>query len=266
MSIELKHGDCIELMKDIPDGSVDAIICDLPYGTTTCKWDTVIPFEPLWEQYKRVIKPNGAIVLFGSQPFTGALVMSNPVDFRYSMVWQKEQAVNFMFLKNQIGKVHEDILIFYKSQPIYNPQMITGMKPSNTGSKNQVKSHSLKGGTPKREGSTDRYPISILKIDRDRGGLHPTQKPVALLEYLIKTYTNVGDTVLDNTMGSGTCGVACWNTGRNFIGIEKDAGYFEIARNRIEKHKAQGSLFTPEPVRVLKQDELIMTPTLMSHT
>jgi site-specific DNA-methyltransferase (adenine-specific) len=238
-------------MPMLADKSVDMILCDLPYGTTACKWDTIIPFEPLWKQYKRLIKDNGAIVLTASQPFTSALVMSNPVDFRYSMVWQKEQATNFMFLKKQIGKVHEDILIFYQAQPIYNPQMITGMKPSNTGSKNQVKSHFLNGGTPKREGSTDRFPISILKIDRNRDGLHPTQKPVALFEYLIRTYTNEGDTVLDNCAGSGTTGVACLNTGRKFILIEKDAGYCEIIRRRIANHEPLlQAVDLPRPSRI----------------
>ena len=238
---KLYHGDCLDIMPQLEP--VDMILCDLPYGTTACKWDTIIPFEPLWAQYKRLIKKKGAIVLTASQPFTSALVMSNPVDFRYSMVWQKEQATNFMFLKNQIGKVHEDILIFYRAQPIYNPQMITGLKQSHSGSKNQVKSHLLNGGTPKREGSTDRFPISILKFDRDRDGLHPTQKPVALFEYLIRTYTKEGDTVLDNCAGSGTTAVACERTNIKWACIEKEERYCEIAAKRIERETSQRKLF-----------------------
>ena len=316
MEIKLYNADCLEKMKDIDDKSVDMILADLPYGTTACKWDTIIPFEPLWEQYNRIIKDNGAIVLTASQPFTSALVMSNPDMFRYSWVWEKEQGVNFLSAKKNPMRVHEDVLVFYldeaevkgrskkftelrdyfnfelrksglSSKEIkkilgndmgghyfttgiqwtlptlenytklqttgyfsekweilkekynliatnckiqYFPQM-EGGKPyiSGKGNSGQVTGSVIKTQT---KNSGTRYPRSIIKIKREVG-LHPTQKPVALMEYLIKTYTNEGDLVLDNVMGSGTTGVACKNTGRNFIGIELDKDYFEIAKKRI---------------------------------
>ena len=225
-------GDCLEVMKDIPDKSVDMILCDLPYGTTACKWDTIIPFEPLWEQYERVTKDNGAIVLTASQPFTTVLINSNIKRFRYSWTWEKEQGVNFLMAKKQPLKVHEDVCVFSKRQTVYNPQMSEG-KPyiSSKGDSGEVTGRVKKIQT-KNKGT--RYPRSIIQFKRETG-LHPTQKPVALLEYLIKTYTLEGETVLDNCMGSGSTGVACVNTNRNFIGIEKDTKYFEIAKSRIEK-------------------------------
>jgi site-specific DNA-methyltransferase (adenine-specific) len=231
--IELIQGDCLEKMKDIPDKSIDMILCDLPYGTTTCKWDTIIPFEPLWEQYKKIIKDNGAIVLTASQPFTSALVMSNPDMFSCSWIWEKEQGTNFMVCKRQPMKVHEDILIFSNKQPVYNPIMtegkpyISGKGTSGDVTGNVIKVQTINTGT--------RYPRSVVKINRETG-LHPTQKPVALFEYLIKTYTNESETVLDNCMGSGTTGVACKNLNRNFIGIEKDPEYFKIAEKRINEN------------------------------
>jgi DNA modification methylase len=237
MSSLLMLGDCLERMKEIPDGSIDLVLCDPPFGTTDCKWDAVIDLDAMWTHLRRVIKPSGAIILFGSNPFTARLIMSNPKDFRYSIIWEKEQATNFMFLKKQIGKAHEDISVFYKKQPTYNAQMVFHGKPTNTGSKNAVQSHNLSGGEAKREGSTDRYPTSVLKFNRDRTKAHPTQKPVALMEWLINTYTNEGETVLDFTMGSGTTGVACVNTNRNFIGIEMDQKYFDIASDRINNTK-----------------------------
>ena len=239
--MQLMHGDCLELMAQIPDGSVDMIMCDLPYGTTACKWDSVIPFEPLWAHYKRVIKRNGAIVLTASQPFTTALISSNMKDFRYSLVWEKEQATNFMQAHIQFGKSHEDVAVFYQKQPNYAPQMTKADTPSKSGGKNKIETigGGFIGGAPKNEGSLERFPKSVLRFNRDRTGLHPTQKPVALMEYLIRTYTNEGETVLDNCMGSGTTGVACANTGRKFIGIEKDAHYFSIATERIESAKLQ---------------------------
>ena len=234
MSVNLMLGDCLEIMKEIPDGSVDMILCDLPYGTTQCKWDSIIPFEPLWEQYERVIKDNGAIVLTASQPFTTALINSNIKYFRYSWIWEKEQGVNFLMAKKQPLKVHEDICIFSKKQTIYNPQMTQG-KPyiSGKGDSGEVTGKVKKIQT---KNSGTRYPKSVTQFKRETG-LHPTQKPVALLEYLIKTYTNEGMTVLDNCMGSGSTGVACINTNRNFIGIELDNTYFEIAKKRIEDAK-----------------------------
>ena len=233
-NVKLYKGDCLEVMKEIPDKSIDMILCDLPYGTTKCKWDNIIPFDKLWEQYNRIIKNNGAIVLFGSQPFTSLLVTSNIKNFRYEIIWEKEQAVNFAFQKKQIGKVHENICVFYKKQPTYNPQMREGFKPQQSGSKMNVLSHSrITSGRNQREGKTDRYPISIVKFNRDRLRLHPTCKPIKLLEFLIKTYTNENETVLDNCMGSGSTGIACLNTNRKFIGIEKEEKYFEIAKERI---------------------------------
>jgi site-specific DNA-methyltransferase (adenine-specific) len=219
-------------MKDIPDKSIDMILCDLPYGTTACKWDTIIPFEPLWEQYERVTKDNGAIVLTASQPFTTVLINSNIKRFRYSWTWEKEQGVNFLMAKKQPLKVHEDICVFSKKQTVYNPQMTEG-KPyiSGKGDSGEVTGRVKKVQT-KNNGT--RYPRSVIQFKRETG-LHPTQKPVALFEYLIKTYTNEGETVLDNCMGSGTTAIACINTNRNFIGFELDKHYYDIAKERIQK-------------------------------
>ena len=235
------QGDCLEVMKQIEDKSIDMILCDLPYGTTACKWDTIIPFEPLWEQYKRIIKDNGAIVLTASQPFTSALVMSNVDWFRYELIWEKERPTNIMFMKKQIGKVHENILVFYKHQPTYNPLMTKRDNPTIA-----VYGKDTKGGDSKThknqrlrysEGYNRfvKYPRSVIKINRDtlKGSMHPTQKPVALFEYLIKTYTNEGDLVLDNTAGSGTTGVACKNLNRNYILIEKEPEYCDIINKRL---------------------------------
>lgn len=229
----LLQGDCLELMNDIPNKSIDLILCDLPYGTTQNKWDTVIPFDKLWAQYNRIIKDNGAILLFSQMPFSANLVMSNPKMFRYEWIWEKEYGSGFLNAKKMPLKIHENILVFYKHLPTYNPQMREGFKPyyhvcSNPNSSNYG---DYKAVTASSDGT--RYPIDMIKFNRDKG-LHPTQKPVALLEYLIKTYTNEGDTVLDNCMGSGSTGVACKNTNREFIGMELDEKYFEIARNRLE--------------------------------
>jgi len=239
--MNLMLGDCLERMKEIPDGSVDMILTDPPYGTTACKWDSVIPFDKMWEQLKRIIKPNGAIVLTASQPFTSALVMSNPKMFKYEWIWEKERPTNIFFMKKQVGKVHENILVFYKKQPVYNPQMVA--RVSNNESKRDLSvlnnngSKTHKNQTYRYSSSYNdklHYPRSVQRVNRDRTkNAHPTQKPVALMEYLIKTYTHEGETVLDFAMGSGTTGIACKNTGRKFIGIEKDAGYFEIAKQRL---------------------------------
>jgi len=233
---EIIHGDCLEVMPQIPSGSIDMILCDLPYGTTACKWDTIIPFEPLWKQYERIIKDNGAIVLFASQPFTTALINSNIKLFRYSWVWEKEQGVNFLMAKKQPLKVHEDICVFSKKQTVYNPQMTEG-KPyiSGKGDSGEVTGRVKKVQT-KNNGT--RYPRSVIWF-KGETGLHPTQKPVELCEYLIKAYTNEGDTVLDNCIGSGTTVIACMNTNRNFIGIEKEKKYFDIAKERIANHTIQ---------------------------
>ena len=235
--IELWQGDCLELMKDIPDKSVDMILCDLPYGTTASKWDEIIPFEPLWEQYDRVIKNNGAIVLTASQPFTTKLIMSKSDWFRYSWVWDKKKAGNIFLAKKQPMKIHEDIVVFSKKPHFYNPQMVKRDKVKK--SKNYGTGESF-GGTREKEDKvytyTHTYPKSIIEFSnaRQKGKVHPTQKPVALFEYLIKTYTNEGETVLDNCMGSGTTGVACKNLNRKFIGIELDEAYFNLAKERIE--------------------------------
>ncbi|MDN6344482.1 MAG: site-specific DNA-methyltransferase [Tetragenococcus koreensis] len=229
---KIYNEDCLEGMKRIPDKSVDMILCDLPYGTTACKWDSIIPFEPLWEQYKRVIKDNGAIVLTASQPFTSVLVNSNLKDFRYEWIWEKNQGVNFLLAKKQPLKVHENILVFYKKQPNYNPQIEKG-KPyvSGRGDSGEV-TNKIKKIQIKNKGT--RYPKTVQKIKREFG-LHPTQKPVALFEYLIKTYTNESETVIDNCMGSGTTAIACINTNRNYIGFELDKDYYDIAIERISK-------------------------------
>jgi len=227
--------DCLEGMKKIDDKSIDMILCDLPYGTTACKWDTVIPFEPLWEQYERVIKDNGAIVLTASQPFTSALVMSKPDLFRYEWIWEKTIASNFMLVKKQPAKKHENILVFYKKQPTYNPQMEVGKPYKDRARKRTVSVHGGQETTKKPiNNKGTRYPSSVqLFSNGNNHNIHPTQKPVALCEYFIKTYTNEGETVLDNCMGSGTTGVACKNLNRNFIGIELDEEYFKIAKERI---------------------------------
>ena len=235
IAMNLMLGDCLERMKEIPDGSVDMILADPPYGTTACKWDTVIPLDKMWEQLKRIIKPSGAIVMTASQPFTTALIGSNLKDFRYCLVWEKTIATNFMVLKKQPAKKHEDICVFYRSQPTYNPQMEAGIPYSDKPRKRTVGVH---GGAETTKAAIinegTRYPSSIQKFSNGNNGtVHPTQKPVALMEYLIKTYTQEGETVLDFVMGSGTTGIACKNTGRKFIGIEKDAGYFEIAKQRL---------------------------------
>lgn len=238
-------GDCLEIVPTLPDNSVDAIIADWPYGVTRCKWDSVIPLDNLWPECKRVIKPRGAIVLFGSQPFTSALIMSNIDWFKYCLVWEKDRATGFLDANRKPLKCHEDIVVFSDGQTTYNPQKTTGHPPVNNPGKNRHSAkHYSSYAVTSNSGSTERFPRSVIFYNGHNsahGVLHPTQKPVALLEYLIRTYTNAGDTVLDNTMGSGTTGAACINTGRKFIGIEKDPGYFEIAKKRIEQ--AQPALF-----------------------
>lgn len=230
----LMLGDCLELMGQIPDGSVDMVLCDLPYGTTQNKWDSVIPFDALWKEYRRVTKSNAAIVLTASQPFTTYLIASNLKEFRYNLVWDKVGTTGFQTAKVMPLRRHEDIAIFYRSKTTYNPVMeARGVPRKKGGSKTD---NGCYGDLRSAESFNNTYyPTSVIKISNasKKGLVHPTQKPVALMEYLIRTYTNEGDTVLDNTMGSGTTGVACANAGRKFIGIEQDPTYFEIARNRI---------------------------------
>lgn len=231
MKIDLQYGDCLEPMKDIPDQSIDLILCDLPYGTTSCKWDSIIPFDELWGEYSRVCR--GAIVLTAAQPFTSALIMSNIADFRYSWVWVKTNCTGFANAKKQPLRSFEDIAVFYKRQPTYNPQGVILLDKPRVRTKD---TGDIMGRTGFKDGyqqSVTNYPKNVIDIPSERG-FHPTQKPVALMEYLIKTYTNEGDTVLDNCMGSGTTGVACVNTGRNFIGMEQEFKYFRIARQRIK--------------------------------
>ena len=239
--VTLLLGDCLEVMKSIPSCSVDMILCDLPYGITSCKWDSVIPFEPLWLQYNRIAKDNAAIVLTASQPFTTSLIWSNMRGFCYSWVWNKRFAANFVQAKRQPLKTHEDVIVFSKSgkMPAYYPIKTPRHKPIRKG-KNSDEYGAFKIVARReydRKEYTDKYPESIIAFSsRDVArGLHPTQKPVALMEYLIRTYTNECDLVLDNCMGSGTTGVACINTNRIFIGIENDEKYFEIASNRINE-------------------------------
>lgn len=238
----LYMGDCLELLKEVPDGSVDMVLADLPYGTTSCSWDSIIPFELLWEQYWRVCKKNAAVVLTASQPFTSALVMSQPKEFKYPWYWKKAVGSGFQNAKKQPLRMFEDICVFYKNFPTYNPQGLIRLGTTRT---NKISaSKSIVGGADGAGGlrtvgnkwiqEWTNYPKNILEFPvPSRNKRHPTQKPVSLMEYLIKTYTNEGETVLDNTMGSGTTGVAALNTGRKFIGMEMDEGYFNIACERI---------------------------------
>ena len=239
---KIYNEDCIEGMKKIEDKSVDMILCDLPYGITACKWDTIIPLEPLWEQYERAIKDNGAIVLTASQPFTSKLVMSNPKIFRYDITWDKVAVSNPFLANKRPLRSHEDILIFYKKQPTYNKQMRVGTKRKRGVSKSKWTTGTLGNSSLPNSGddtSNLKNPNTVLTISNANkiNRLHPTQKPVTLFEYLIKTYTNEGETVLDNCMGSGTTAIACINTNRNYIGFEMDEEYYKASLDRIEKHK-----------------------------
>jgi len=230
-------GDCLSVMKDIPDKSIDMILCDLPYGTTACKWDTIIPFEPLWEQYKRIIKDNGAIVLTASQPFTSALVMSNIKMFKYEWIWGKGRGTGFQIIKYKPLVSHENILVFGKGTLKYNPQMRERENPRVSKNKGTTRQMLVSNGKEyKAEKALDKkYPITELQFSNNdqKGKVHPTQKPVALFEYLIKTYTNEEDLVLDNCAGSGTTGVACKNLNRNYILIEKEPEYIDIINKRL---------------------------------
>lgn len=237
--MKLFCGDCLDILPTLSDGSVDLVLCDLPYGTTACKWDSIIPFEPLWREYRRVAKPNAAIVLTASQPFTSALVASNFEMFRYVWVWDKVLPRGHLNAKKQPMRVHEDVVVFSAVPHAYYPQKSVGHK------RKIARTKYVKGGDGAQVygketrdtlyDSAERYPTTIVTFSTadQRGKVHPTEKPVQLMEYFIHTYTRPGDTVLDNTMGSGTTGVAAVNTGRNFIGIERDSGYFEIAERRI---------------------------------
>ena len=237
MTIKLMQGDCLELLQGIEAGTVDMVLTDPPYGTTSCKWDSIIPLEPMWEQLKRVTKKNGAVVLFGSQPFTSALVMSNPKMFKYEWVWIKEKGKGHLNCKKMPLKSTEDICVFYSELPTYNPQFMGGKAYAKLGCNKQALNKGVYGKVKESNDTISdgkRYPKTDLYFVSMQRTVHPTQKPVALMEYLIKTYTNEGETVLDFTMGSGTTGVACKNLNRKFIGIELDEQYFMIAQERIE--------------------------------
>ena len=234
IAMNLMLGDCLERMKEIPDGTISMILADPPYGTTACKWDSIIPLEPMWEQLKRVIKPNGAIVMTASQPFTTTLIASNLKEFRYCWVWEKQQPTGFLDARRKPMKAHEDVCVFYAATATYNPQGLIAVQVKS--SRKNKAGNGVYGAVGaddyvQKEGN---FPRSVLKIDRvTHGQVHPTQKPVDLMGYLIKTYTQEGETVLDFCMGSGSTGVAAKNLNRKFIGIEKDAGYFEIAKQRL---------------------------------
>jgi site-specific DNA-methyltransferase (adenine-specific) len=234
------QGDCLEVMRDIRDKSIDMILCDLPYGTTACRWDTIIPFEPLWEQYKRIIKDNGAIVLTASQPFTSALVMSNIKMFKYDLIWDKKLATGFLNANRMQLRSHEEILVFYKNQPTYNPQKVIG-KINHSRGKNKCKTNNLYGYHKLADDNFTelKHPKSVLEFQKEHPSktIHPTQKPVALFEYLIKTYTNEGDLVLDNCAGSFTTAIASENLKRNWICIEKEAEYCAIGEKRIKENR-----------------------------
>lgn len=255
--VTLWQGDCLTMMQFIPSGSVDLILCDLPYGTTQCKWDAIIPFAELWAAYRRILKPNGAVVLTASQPFTTALGASNLSWLRYSWVWEKARPTDFLNAKKKPLKGFEDILVFAPKLGIYNPQDTISIDRtvSNTGTKaggrhgrKENDDQSFHGGVKSEtyRQTVTGYPRGIVRFAQEASALHPTQKPVALMEYLIRTYSNEGDVVLDNCMGSGTTGVACRRTGRQFIGIERDEKYFAIAKARIEATNIDG----PDSLRV----------------
>lgn len=237
--IELYCGDCLEVMSEIEDNSIDFILADPPYGTTQNKWDSVIPLEAMWAHLNRVIKKNGVIALTAQTPFDKVLGFSNIKDLKYEWIWEKTAATGHLNAKKQPMKAHENVLIFYKGQCNYYPQMLENQKPTNSFTKrhgdgsNYGKTSVISGG-----GSTTRYPrsVQVFKSDKQKVSLHPTQKPVALMEFLIKSYTTEGDRVLDFSMGSGTTGVACKNLGRKFVGIELESEYFTIAKNRIESN------------------------------
>jgi site-specific DNA-methyltransferase (adenine-specific) len=246
--IDLRLGDCLEVMKTIEDNSIDAIITDPPYGTTACKWDSVIPFDLLWEQYNRIIKDNGAVVLFGSQPFTSVLVNSNIKMFKYEWIWEKDGGSNFATVKYMPMKEHENILVFGKGKIKYNEQRQErigsrkGKKTTTTDSGRKDSVYGTQKGGKTFDVPKLRCPRSIQRFNRERGQ-HPTQKPLDLLEYLVKTYSNENDTILDNTMGSGTTMLACKNLNRNGIGIEKDETYFKIAEDRVNKIDTEPKMF-----------------------
>lgn len=234
----LWNGDCLRLMKEIPDGSVDLVLCDLPYQVTKCEWDRMIPLEPLWEQYRRVTKPNAALIFTAVQPFTTHLINSQRKLFRYSLVWKKTKKVGFLNARKMPLRTHEDILVFYRKLPTYNPQ---GVVPFRKRTRRRGLGSNVYGHRNREDyvQTVTNYPGSVIEIPSENSIYHPTQKPTGLMEYLILTYSNPGDLVLDNCMGSGTTGVAAVNTGRRFVGIEKDAAFYETACRRIQEAKSK---------------------------
>ena len=233
---QIIHGDCLEVMKSIPSDSIDMILCDLPYGTTQCKWDTIIPFDKLWQEYERIIKPNGAIVLTGAEPFSSLLRLSNLKLYKYDWIWDKIKGMGFLNSKKQPMRNHENVSVFYKKQCVYNPQKTTGHVNKKSVRRSHLQTEIY--GDMKKDNvyeSTERFPRSIqeFSLDTQNSSLHPTQKPVALFEYLIKTYTNKGDIVLDNCAGSGTTAIACLNTGRDYILIEQEKKYIDVINDRV---------------------------------
>jgi site-specific DNA-methyltransferase (adenine-specific) len=240
MTLELDTvhcGDCLKLMQEIPTGGIDMVLCDLPYGTTENSWDArILPMDQLWAQYKRIVKPSGVVALFAAQPFTAQVVMSNIKNFKYELIWEKGQGTGFLNAKKQPLRNHESILVFYEKQPTYNPQMLPG-KPY-TCKKGGLTTNYRKDSKEEiiTVNNGERYPLSVLHFPRDKNKLHPTQKPVALCEWLIKTYTNPGETVLDNCMGSGSTMIACINTQRHFLGIEINPEYVNKSVDRALEH------------------------------
>ena len=231
-NIWLMNGDCLELMKEIPDGSVDMVLTDPPYGTTACKWDSVIPFEPMWGELHRITKKNGAVVFFGGEPFSSALRMSNIKNYSYDWKWVKSKPVGHLNANRKPMNKYEDVIVFSVNQPTYNPQGLASISDRKVKRTNKGGVYGSSAGKESVQRFTN-YPRNVIKFKSQNGEYHPTQKPVDLLEYLIKTYTNEGDTVLDFTAGSGSTGVACLRTGRKFIGIELDENYFNVAKNRL---------------------------------
>lgn len=234
--IKLIHGDCLEKLLDLDDSSIDLVLTDLPYGTTNCKWDSIIPFDLMWKQINRVAKKNAAIVMTASQPFTTKLISSNMKDFKYTWVWEKPHAKGHFNAKKRPMVAHEDVVVFYRGQPVYNPQMTHGHERKTATRHKDLNSEVYHNNTKTVSyDSTSRYPrsVQVFKQDTQKSSLHPTQKPLGMMEYFVKTYSNEGQVVLDLAMGSGTTGLACKNTGRGFVGIEKELDHFTVAKERL---------------------------------
>jgi site-specific DNA-methyltransferase (adenine-specific) len=255
-------GDCLDVLPALATGSADMVLCDPPYGTTQCKWDAVVPFAPMWMQLRRILKRNGAAVFMAAQPYTSALVMSNPAMFRYDWVWRKPKGTGHLNAKRMPMRDKEDVVVFYADQPCYNPQFGSGAAYGNKAGRsveNGLSDNYGKFGTHREGSDGRRYPKQVIDFGVvERGTVHPTQKPVGLMEYFILTYTNPGDTVLDFTMGSGTTGVACLNTRRRFVGIEKEPEYFDIACSRMSAPAPASDFFVTPPKREEPKQEAML--------